>query len=421
MLDVKFIRENTDKVKEALKAKNVDVDIVGFLKLDETRREFIAKIDSLRALQNKTNEEIVAIKKQKADASEKIAEMRDVSRQLKELEEEFRPIKEEFDSRLLYFPNIPHESAPVGGESENEVVRHWGDKPEFSFKPKDHIELAEKLSMMDFKAAAKLTGSGFALFKGQGALLERALINFMLDLHVCEHGYTEVSPPFVVNRASMTGTGQLPKMEEDLYKLPEEDYFLIPTAEVPVTNIQRDTVIKEEDLPIKYVAYTPCFRREAGSYGKDTRGLMRLHQFDKVELVKFVKPEDSYAELESLLANAEKVLQLLNLPYRILNLATGDMSFAAAKCYDIELYAAGLDRWLEVSSCSNFEDFQARRSNIKFKGGAKKQIVHTLNGSGVALARLVIAIMENYQNEDGTITVPEVLRKYMHGKEKIER
>jgi seryl-tRNA synthetase len=419
MLDIKFIRENSDTVRKALRAKHVDFDLDAFLELDGRRREFVSRIGDLRAEQNRVNDEIAALRKQKQDAAARIEEMKELSSRIKALEEEFKPVRDEFEHKILFLPNIPHVSVPEGDPSNNKIVREWGTKPELSFKPQDHITLSEKLDIMDFKTAAKITGAGFSLYKGMGALLERALIQFMLDLHVIEHGYTEVSPPFVVNRATMTGTGQLPKLEDDMYRLKDEDFFLIPTAEVPVTNIHRDTTIDVSMLPVKYVAYTPCFRREAGSYGKDTRGLVRLHQFDKVELVKFVRPETSYDELESLVGNAERVLQILNIPYRVVLLADGDLSFAAAKCYDLEIYAAGLDRWLEVSSCSNFEDFQARRSDIRFKDGGKKELVHTLNGSGVALARLVVAILENYQNADGSITIPEPLRKYMHGRERI--
>jgi seryl-tRNA synthetase len=419
MLDIRFIKENQEKVRAALKIKNVTFDFDAFLALDEKRRDLIQKTDALRSQQNATNEEIVKIKKAKGDASAKIAEMKEISDRIKRLEEEFAPVKAEFENQLHYIPNIPHETAPWGGPEANAVVRTWGELPKFGFKPKDHIELSEKIGMMDFKCSAKIAGSGFSLYKDVGAKLERALINFMLDLHTAEHGYLEMSPPFMVNRATMTCTGQLPKFEQDMYHVEGEDLYLIPTAEVPVTNILREVTVEESDLPIKFCAYTPCFRKEAGSYGKDTRGLMRLHQFDKVELVKFVKPEESYEELEKLVKEACKVLELLNIPYRVLALAAGDMSFSAAKCYDLEIYAAGLDRWLEVSSCSNFEDFQARRGDIRFRRNGKRELVHTLNGSGTALARLVICIIENYQNEDGSISVPPVLRKYLNGQETI--
>ncbi|MCR4337852.1 MAG: serine--tRNA ligase, partial [Candidatus Omnitrophica bacterium] len=314
-----------------------------------------------------------------------------------------------------------HESVPVGSPQQNKGVRSWGQRRPFDFKPKTHIELAESLDIIDFKRATKLSGSNFILYKDAGARLERALYNFMLDLHTSEHGYREMFPPFLVNAASMTGTGQLPKMKEDMYRVEGEDLYLIPTAEVPITNIHRDEILKEEELPLYYTAYTACFRREAGSYGKDTRGLVRVHQFDKVELVKFVKPEGSYEELESLVRNAETVLQKLDLPYRVVLLASGDLSFASTKCYDFEAYAPGLDSWLEVSSCSNFEDFQARRASIRFKGKDMKKpaFVHTLNGSGLALARTMVAILENYQTPEGEIVIPTVLRPYMGGVEKI--
>jgi seryl-tRNA synthetase len=325
------------------------------------------------------------------------------------------------DKSLLVIPNIPHSSVPVGDAFCKKTVRSWGELPKFDFKPASHIELSQHLDIIDFGRAAKITGSNFILYKGWGARLERALINFMLDLHIKKHGYTEVFPPFLVNRQSMTGTGQLPKLEEDMYRLKDDDLFLIPTAEVPVTNIFRDEILNEDDLPIYYTAYTACFRREAGSYGKDTKGLIRVHQFDKVELVKFVKPENSYNELEKLVLDAEDVLQLLGLPYRVAMLATGDLSFAASICYDLEAYAAGIDLWLEVSSCSNFESFQAKRANIKFrrKDTKKLDFVHTLNGSGIALARTVVAILENYQQKDGSVVIPQALRPYLDGKERI--
>ncbi len=347
--------------------------------------------------------------------------MKEISSGISEIEPEVRDLDDQIQAILMQIPNIPHVSVPVGSPEKNEEVKTWGNKPKIDFKLKTHTELAEKLDIIDFKRAAKIAGSNFIVYKGDGARLERALLNFMLDLHVKEHGFTEIFPPFLANRASMTGTGQLPKMEEDMYKLDDEDLFLVPTAEVPVTNLHAGEIFNEEDLPVRYTAYTACFRREAGSYGKDTKGLMRVHQFNKVELVKFVKPETSADELEKILGNAEKVLQLLGLSYRVITLATGDLSFAAAKCYDIEAYAAGVDKWLEVSSCSNFEDFQARRANIRFRDKKTKKttFVHTLNGSGVATARTMIAILENYQTKDGSIIIPEVLRPYMGGQEKI--
>ncbi len=422
MLDLKFVRENDKAVRSALVARGgykVDIDLL--MDMDQKRRKLLTKLDDLREKRNIANDEIGQCIKEKKDPKAKIASMKEVSVQISALEPEIKELELEVEAILMRIPNIPHISVPVGTPEKNKEIRRVGDLPAFDFKPRTHFELAEKLDIIDFKRAAKVTGSNFIVYKGVGARLERALFSFMLDLHTREHGYTEVFPPFLVNRASMTGTGQLPKMEEDMYRIKDEDLFLIPTAEVPVTNLHRDEILKEEDLPIFYAAYTACFRREAGSYGKDTRGLMRVHEFDKVELVKFVKPETSYDELEKLVGNAEKVLTLLGLSYRVVMLATGDLSFAAAKCYDLEAYAAGLDKWLEVSSCSNFEDFQARRANIKFKGreNAKSVYVHTLNGSGVALARTMAAILENYQTKDGGIMIPPVLRPYMGGEERI--
>ncbi len=421
MHDLKFIRENVELARQGLEAKRSKVDLSALLKLDQERREVIQQIDQLRAQQNVANDEISQLLKNKQDPKEKIAAMKQISARITEMEPSLKAVEQKIDDVLLTIPNFPHVSVPMGGPELNNVVRSWGEPKKYNFKPLTHIEIAESLDIIDFKRATKLTGSNFILFKKDGARLERALINFMLDLHTREHGYSEVLPPVLVNRASMTGTGQLPKMEEDMYKLKDEDLFLIPTAEVPVTNIYRDDTLEEKELPVYLTAYTPCFRREAGSYGKDTRGLIRVHQFDKVELVKFVKPESSYEELEKLVGNAEKVFQLLGLPYRVLLLASGDMSFAAAKCYDIEIYAAGMDKWLECSSCSNFEDFQARRANIRYKGKDMKKaaFVHTLNGSGVALARAVVAILENYQTAEGEVVIPSVLRPYMGGQEKI--
>ncbi|MFA7303030.1 MAG: serine--tRNA ligase [Methanoregula sp.] len=421
MLDIKFIRENQDLVRQALKNRNLKIGLDELIKLDDSRRQALAKLEDLRAKRNKANDEISVLLKEKKDAKAKINSMKDISIQIKELDDEVKSADNQLAGILLTIPNVPHSSIPVGDPAKNKVVRSWGTPREFKFKPQSHIDLAQELDIIDFNRATKITGSNFVLYKGWGAKLERALINFMLDLHTSKHGYTEVFPPFLVNRASMLGTGQLPKLEEDMYKLKDDDLFLIPTAEVPVTNIFRDEIIEEEKLPIYYTAYTACFRREAGTYGKDTRGLIRVHQFDKVEMVKFVRPESSYDELESLVSNAEEVLQLLELPYRVLMLATQDLSFSAAKCYDLEAYAPGLDKWLEVSSCSNFESFQARRANIRFRKKEDKKVdfVHTLNGSGVALARTVVAILENYQQEDGSILIPKALRGYMDGKERI--
>jgi len=414
MLDIKFIRDNLEIVKKGVADKNCDVPFDELLALDDERKALLKKVEELKAQQNKANEEMARLRKEGKDFGEKVTELRAVSQEAKKQEAELTQVKEKSDSIAVMIPNIPHESVPVGGEDKNEVVREWGDKKVFSFKAKDHLELCELLDLVDMPRAAKITGRGFVLYKNFAAKLERALINFMLDFHTKNHGYVEVSPPFMVNRASMYGTGQLPKMEEDMYALKDEGFFLIPTAEVPVTNIHRDEVLREEELPVKYVAYTPCFRREAGSYGKETRGLSRVHQFDKVEMVQFVKPEESFNVLESLVQNAEAILQALEVPYRVLTLASGDLSFAASKCYDIEIWAAGAETWYEVSSCSNFCDFQARRANIKFKPQeGKNQFVHTLNGSGVALARLVIALIENNQQKDGSIEMPQALSPYL--------
>ncbi|MCM8819825.1 MAG: serine--tRNA ligase [Candidatus Omnitrophica bacterium] len=423
MLDIKFIRENPELIRKVLETRNYNFDLDGFIKLDKKRRDFISKIDALRAEQNKINDRISQLIKNKSDATKQIEEGKILAKELETLEEEFKNIEREFNLKLLHIPNIPDSSVPIGDSSFNKIVKTWGNLRKFDFKPLTHIELAEHLDIIDFTKVSKIAGSNFILYKGDGAKLERALINFMLDLHTKEHGYIEVFPPFLVNRMSMTTTGQLPKLEDDMYKIPTDDMFLIPTAEVPVTNIHSNEILAEENLPIYYVSYTACFRREAGSYGKETKGLIRVHQFDKVELVKFVRPQTSYQELEKLLTDACEVIELLEIPYRVVLLATGDLSFAASKCYDIEIYAPGIDRWLEVSSCSNFEDFQARRGNIKYREAktGKLKYVHTLNGSGVALARLVIALLENYQNKDGSITIPQMLQKYMDGQKKIDK
>jgi seryl-tRNA synthetase len=417
MLEIKFIRENLDLVKKSIKDRALKFDLDNLIELDDSRRKTLSGLEDLRAQKNKANEEISALLKSKKDAKGKIASMKSIANKIDKLEDKLREVNSELEKLLLLIPNIPHVSVPVGDASKKEVVRTWGKPREFDFKPVTHIELSQHLDIVDFNRAAKISGSNFVLYKGWGAKLERALINFMLDLHTRKHGYTEVFPPFLVNRQSMTGTGQLPKLEEDMYRLKDDDLFLIPTAEVPVTNIFRDEILDDDDLPIYYTAYTACFRREAGSYGKDTKGLIRVHQFDKVELVKFVKPQTSYDELEKLVANAEAVLQALGLPYRVVLLSTQDLSFAASKCYDLEAYAPGIDTWLEVSSCSNFENFQARRTNIRFrrKDTQKLDFVHTLNGSGIALARTVIAILENYQQKDGSVLIPEILRPYLDG------
>ena len=415
MLDIKFIRENPDIVKTAIKNRNLKLDINEILNLDIERRKILVEVESLKAERNTIS------KKGKPDKTI-IEKMKALSQKVDDLDNKVEGIDKKIGNLLLYIPNIPHNSIPIGSPENNKEVKAWGSIKKFDFKPKTHMEIGEHLDILDFPRSSKISGSGFCLFKGLGALLERALINFMLDLHTNHHGYKEIFPPFLVNRASMIGTGQLPKLEEDMYKLKDDDLFLIPTAEVPVTNIHRDEVLDESELPKYYTAYTACFRREAGSYGKDTKGLMRVHQFDKVELVKFVKPETSFDELEKLLGNAETVLQKLGLPYRVVMLSTGDMSFAASKCYDIEAWAPGIEKNLEVSSCSNFTDFQARRTNIKYRTKDKKlEYVHTLNGSGVAMARTVVCILENYQQEGGSVIIPEALKPYMGGREKITK
>jgi len=423
MLDPKFIRENQELVREALGKRCDSFDLDEFLKLDETRRKSLQEIEELRSQQNKIDSEMKVLLKEKKDPKQKIEQGKEIKRRLSEIEDKYKTIDEEYKKKLLYIPNIPHACLPKGDVTHNKIISCTEHKKDFSFKPKDHIELAEALDIIDFKRAAKLTGSNFILFKGDGARLVRALLNFMLDLHTNEHGYREVFPPVLVNRSSMIATGQLPKLEADMYVTKEDDLFLIPTAEVPLTNIHRDEVFTEDSLPICYTAYTPCFRREAGSYGKDTKGLMRVHQFDKVELVKFVLPKSSYDELEKLLGDSCRVLDLLQITYRVVLLATADLSFAASKCYDIEIYSPGLDRWLEVASCSNFEDFQARRANIRYRDKKTKKLnfIHTLNGSGVALARLIVSILENYQQKDGSVSIPEVLRKYFNGRESIRK
>ena len=423
MLDIKFIRNNIEKVEEMLKARNTEINLDEFKKLEENRRKLISEVESLKALRNEKSKELGELKKEGKLTDELREEMQELSNKIKNLDSELREIEEKLENFLLNIPNMLHESVPVGkDENDNVVYKVHGEKPEFDFEPKPHWDIGENLGILDFKRASKLAGARFSLYFGPGALLERALINFMLDLHTQEHGYIEVLPPFIVNRKTMTGTGQLPKFEEDLFKLEGYDYFLIPTAEVPVTNIFSDEILQEDELPIYMTAYTPCFRSEAGAYGKDVRGLTRQHQFNKVELVKFAHPDNSYEELEKLLENAEEVLKRLGIHYRVVTLCSGDTGFSAAKTYDIEVWLPGQGIYREISSCSNFEDFQARRAKIRFKRKGKKgtEFVHTLNGSGLAVGRTVIAILENYQQEDGSVIVPEVLRKYMHGMEKIE-
>ena len=424
MLDIKFIRENTDRVRKALEDRGAEFDLSALVSLDQEHRSILTELESLRHRRKNSNSEMTRLKSGGASTVEFIAEMKELSQKIKQLEAEERELSAKLAEMCLDIPNIPDNSAPVGkDEKDNVEVKKWGGPPEFGFKPSEHTDIAEKLGILDFGVAAKLSGSGYAFFRGQGARLVRGLINFMLDLHTEKHGYTEVFPPFMVNRECMTGTGQLPKFEDDMYRIESDDLFLIPTAEVPVTNIHREEILDGAELPLYYTAYTACFRREAGSHGKETRGLVRLHQFDKVELVKFVSPESSSLELEKLLADAEEVLRLLGLHYRVISLCTGDLSFASSKCYDIEVWAPGLGRYLEVSSCSNFGDFQARRAGIRCRPGRgeKPVHVHTLNGSGVALPRLLAALLETCQLEDGSVSIPEPLRPYLGGMESISR
>jgi len=417
MLDIQIIRENTDRVKQGVQNKNVEIDFDKILRLDQERRDVIAEVEVLKHDRNLVSKEVASRKKNKADASELIHQTREIGQRIKGLDDQQREVEAQLHELMLQIPNLPHTSTPVGVDaSENPVVKEWGQRYEPDFKLLTHLELGESLGLFDFPRGTKIAGPGFPLYTGQGARLERALINFMLDFHIDKHSYTEVLPPVVSNAQSMTTTGQLPKFEDDMYKMPQDDLYLIPTAEVPVTNIHQGEIIPEENLPIRYCAYSSCFRREAGSYGKDTRGFLRLHQFNKVELVKFTLPETSYEELEKLRRDAEDILEALGLEYRVIELVTGDLSFAAAKCYDLELWAPGEARWLEVSSCSNFEDFQARRGAIRYKpqgGGGKVQLLHTLNGSGVATPRLLVALLETYQQADGSVLLPEILAPYM--------
>lgn len=417
MLDPRLIRDNPQIVTESLTKRGSEFDVQRLVVADERRRDVIRAVEALKSEKNTTSDQIAKLKKSGGDAQEQIERLRSLGKQIDELERKLKTAEAEWESLIMIVPNIPHHTVPVGGgDEDNEVVKVWGEKPVFDFQPIPHWDLGERLDILDFKRAAKITGSRFTLYKSYGALMERALINFMLDLHVMRHGYTEVLPPFMVNRDTMTGTGQLPKFEEELFKLQGFDYFLIPTAEVPVTNIYRDEILKEAELPIKFVAYTPCFRAEAGAHGKDTRGLTRQHQFNKVELVKFSLPDTSYDELEGLLLDAEDVLKNLKIHYRVSSLCTGDLGFSSSKTYDIEVWLPGQDLYREISSCSNFEDFQARRAKIRYrKANGKIDLVHTLNGSGLAIGRTTMAVMENYQNADGSIEVPEVLRPYMQG------
>lgn len=418
MLDLKFIRENPELVKTGIDNKNEKNRVDELLSLDAEKREFLHKTEELKALRNKVSQEVPKLKKEGKDASALIAEMQQVGDQIKELDERVKTLTEQIEEILLWIPNLPHCSVPVGKTPEENVeVRQWlpdsisFEKPDFTL---DHIELGKKLKILDFERGAKVSGSGFPVYTNKGATLERALINFMLDYHLENHGYSEVFPPFLVNSASMKGTGQIPKLAEDMYKCDREDLFLIPTAEVPITNLHRDEVFAEKELPIYYVGYSACFRREAGSYGKESKGFLRVHQFNKVEMVKFVKPETSYDELEKLVSDAEDILKALKIPYRILQLCSGDLSFSAAKCYDIETWSPAENKWLEASSCSNFENFQARRANIRYRKESdnKLEFIHTLNGSGLATSRLMVSLLENYQTPEGKIIVPEVLQKY---------
>ncbi|MBU0899901.1 serine--tRNA ligase [bacterium] len=425
MLDLKFMINHMEKVSLAMKNRGIDFKIVEDLKeFDGERRKYIAEVEELKRKRNIANEEIGERKIKREDAQDLILQIKEVSTKIKELDNKLAHCTEKINNLLYFIPNLPHDSVLVGkDEKDNLEVKRWGKALEPSFPVKSHDELGERLDIIDFKRAAKITGARFALLKGAGAKLERALINFMLDIHTKRHGYLEVLPPFMVNRSSMTGTGQLPKFEKDLFYCHEVDYFLIPTAEVPVTNIHRDEILEEDNLPLYYTAWTPCFRLEAGSYGKDTKGLIRQHQFNKVELVKFTTPETSYQELERLLLNAEVILQELELPYRVVTLCSGDLGFAAAKTYDIEVWVPFQNSFREISSCSNFEDFQARRANIKYRRREDKKVeyVHTLNGSGLAIGRTLVAILENYQQEDGSIIIPEKLRPYLDGQKEISR
>ena len=416
MLEIKFVRQNLTQVQSALDARGTSVDLEKFQQADSHRREVLLELEQLRHQRNVVSERIAAMKKSGEDTRDVVLEMRDVSAKIKDLERRLAQDEEITTQILLEIPNLPHESVPVGkDESDNPVIKEIGARPQFDSEPQPHWDVGARLGILDFERAARITGARFPLYFGGGAKLERALINFMLDVHTEHHGYTEVLPPFAVNRQSMTHTGQLPKFEADLFKLEGWEYFMIPTAEVPVTNIHQGEILEEDSLPILYTAYTPCFRSEAGSYGKDTRGLIRQHQFNKVELVKFCRPETSYDELEKLLADAETILKRLALPYRVVTLCTGDLGFSAAKTYDIEVWMPAQDRYREISSCSNFEDFQARRANIRFRRKGKKgtELVHTLNGSGLAVGRTLAAILENYQQPDGTVRIPDALRPYM--------
>jgi seryl-tRNA synthetase len=424
MLDIKFIRDNTELVKKGVLLKGEKCDVDRLLELDSQRRQFIYDVEQLKKERNDNSKKVADLKKEKKDAADLIERTKQISSEIKDLDEKLGELQIEIKYEMDRIPNMPHPSTPEGKDSEDNVeVKTWGKIPKFDFEIMDHLALGERLDILDFKRGGKVAGSGFPVYKGMGAGLERALINFMLDLHIREHGYTEVFPPFLANRISMYGTGQLPKLEEDMYLADKDDLFLIPTAEVPLTNLHRDEILPVEKIPLKYVAYSACFRREAGSYGKETRGFLRVHQFNKVELVNFTLPEDSYEAHERILKEATKILELLEIPYRVLALSTGDLSFAAAKCYDIETWSPAENKWLEASSISNFEDFQARRANIRFKRNREKspQFVHTLNGSGLATSRLMVSLMEINQTDEGTIVIPKVLQPYLGGLDCIKR
>ncbi|OIN98483.1 serine--tRNA ligase [Candidatus Desantisbacteria bacterium CG_4_10_14_0_8_um_filter_48_22] len=422
MIDMKFIRENAELIRKNLQDRGNKLNLDELLGMDEERRKLIKKAEELKFKRNVDSEKIAQLKKEKKDADALIKEMKEIGDEIKKLDGELGVYEKKVNDMLLLIPNIPDPSVPVSTDpKDNREVRTWGKKPEFDFQPRPHWDIGEALGILDLGRASKITGAHFAIYKGLGAKLERALINFMLDLHIDKHGYKEIWPPILVNRGCITGTGQLPKYEEDMYRCDLDDIFPIPTAEVPLTGFHKDEVLEEKDLPVYYTAYTPCFRREAGSYGKDTRGLLRVHQFDKVEMVKLTKPEDSDAEHEKMVQNAEEVIQLLKLPYRVILLCTVEIGFSARKCYDLEIWAPAQNRWLESSSCSNCGDFQARRLNIRYrKKDGKTELVHTLNGSGIALARTFAAILENYQQKDGSVIVPDVLKPYMGGVDVIK-
>jgi seryl-tRNA synthetase len=422
MLDVKILRDNLEEIKARMATRGAEINWSEFTAIDRERREALAHIERLKEKKNRLSGEIGMLKKSGGDATAQMREVEEVSEAIRKSETPLADVEERFERFMLTLPNLPNPGVKIGKSADDNLeVRRWGESPQFDFDPKNHWDIGETLGILDFSRAAKIAGARFAVYRDAGAKLERALINFMLDLHTTEHGYKEMLPPALVNRAALVGTGQLPKFEEDLFHLAPGDYFLIPTAEVPLTNLHRDEMLEREELPIKYVAYTPCFRSEAGSYGKDVRGLIRQHQFNKVEMVKFSEPESSYGELESMTRNAEEVLKRLRLPYRVVELCTGDMGFPSAKTYDLEVWLPGQNAYREISSCSNCEDFQARRANIRYRKDKKGRpiFVHTLNGSGLAVGRTLVAILENYQQKDGSVVIPEVLRPYMGGLARI--